>query len=77
MDLQVPHDRSVFISTQLQAPIAGPAVAADQRHFKILLAEDNLVNQKSSYAIPGEKRSYRGPGRLREESAGRLARTAL
>ena len=34
------------VRTQSRATIAGPAVAADPRRFKILLAEDNLVNQR-------------------------------
>ena len=32
-----------------------PALSEHQRRFNILLAEDNLVNHQSSYAIPGEK----------------------
>ena len=76
MDLQLPDDHSVLVMTRSRA-IAGPAVAANHRHFKILLAEDNLVNQRFGYAIPREKRSYRGSGRLRQESTGRLARTAF
>jgi CheY-like chemotaxis protein len=46
MDLQLPDDHSALIETQSRTAMAGPAVAADQRHFKILLAEDNLVNQR-------------------------------
>jgi signal transduction histidine kinase/CheY-like chemotaxis protein/integral membrane sensor domain MASE1 len=34
------------VRTQSRATVAGPAVAEDPRRFKILLAEDNLVNQR-------------------------------
>ena len=55
---------------------AAPALA-QQRHFKILLAEDNLVNQKSGCAISREARTHGLPGRVWKQSAGRLAGTVL
>jgi CheY-like chemotaxis protein len=44
--LEVPRDLSVLIVDQSGPAITGYAVAEDQRRFKILVAEDNLVNQR-------------------------------
>ena len=46
MDLRLPLDHSVLVRAQSRATIAGSAVAEGQRRLKILLAEDNLVNQR-------------------------------
>jgi signal transduction histidine kinase/CheY-like chemotaxis protein/integral membrane sensor domain MASE1 len=44
--LEMPRELSVVIADQSGPAITGHAVADDARHFKILVAEDNLVNQK-------------------------------
>jgi signal transduction histidine kinase/ActR/RegA family two-component response regulator len=46
IDLEMPRDLSVLIEDQSGPAITGHAVAEDRRHFKILVAEDNPVNQR-------------------------------
>jgi signal transduction histidine kinase/ActR/RegA family two-component response regulator len=44
--LGMPRDLSVLIVDQSRPAITGHAIAEDRRCFKILVAEDNLVNQR-------------------------------
>src|SRR2546423_10368246 len=46
MNLEMPRDLSVLIADQSGPPTTGYDVAEDRRRFKILVAEDNPVNQR-------------------------------